>query len=71
MCEIEALGILFRQVKNLDIKINFDNLKKNGIIKGPVQSITKISNNNFLKIFKESGGSIEYNFLTDKTQLCF
>jgi len=70
-CQSLALGILFRQVKNLDIKINFGNLKRNGFIKGPVQSITKISNNNFLKIFQESGGNIEYNFLTDKTQLCF
>jgi len=70
-CKKEAIGILFRHVKNLNIKINFNSLKGKGIIKGPVQSIIKVSNKNFLKVFKESGGNIEYNFFTDKTQLCF
>lgn len=53
--EKPTLVILFTWHFHLAKQLNFSKLKEMGILKGPTQSITQISNNNYL-IIKNNGG---------------
>ena len=47
--------ILFRHHFHLNNPLSFDELKNMGVLRGPPQSIMKISNENYNKV-KEAGG---------------
>lgn len=69
-CKKETIAILFRQIKNFDIFFIYNDLKKSNITKGIIYSIKKISDEDFKKIFKFVGGSVDDSFFTNKTELC-
>jgi len=57
-CSKPLLVILFRQIKHLTVGLSFNELKKRGIIKNHIESITKIDDTNFCKIIEESNDNI-------------
>lgn len=67
ICQSKTMVILFRHNLNFMNDVSYDDLLKNSIVGGPIQSITELDESKYRKVIE---GNIDECLIIDKTKVC-